>query len=156
MFANAGDMGSIPGSERSPEEGNGNSLQYSCQENLMDRGAWRATVHWVAKSPTWLQQLTSMQVHEKLPFENYWDSYWFWNWFWSSSAVFLHSFFLLTISYCWWNFKMDENAFLSHLCFSSVQFSHSVVSNSLRPHELQHARPPCPSPTPRVHSDSRP
>ena len=38
----------------------------------------------------------------------------------------------------------------------SVQFSHSVVSNSLRPHELQHARPPCPSPTPRVHSDSRP
>ena len=39
---------------------------------------------------------------------------------------------------------------------SSVQFSHSVVSDSLRPHESQHARPPCPSPTPRVHSDSRP
>ena len=39
---------------------------------------------------------------------------------------------------------------------SSVQFSCSVVSNSLRPHEPQHARPPCPSPTPRVHSDSRP
>ena len=38
--------------------------------------------------------------------------------------------------------------------FSSVQFSHSVVSDSLRPHESQHARPPCPSPTPRVHSDS--
>ena len=38
----------------------------------------------------------------------------------------------------------------------SVQFSCSVVSNSLRPHESQHARPPCPSPTPRVHSDSRP
>ena len=37
----------------------------------------------------------------------------------------------------------------------SVQFSHSVVSDSLRPHESQHARPPCPSPTPRVHSDSR-
>ena len=37
-----------------------------------------------------------------------------------------------------------------------VQFSHSVVSDSLRPHELQHARPPCPSPTPRVHWDSRP
>ena len=37
----------------------------------------------------------------------------------------------------------------------SVQFSHSVVSDSLRPHELQHARPPCPSPTPGVHSDSR-
>ena len=39
---------------------------------------------------------------------------------------------------------------------SSVQFSHSVVSNSLRPHELQHARPPCPSPTPTVYSNSCP
>ena len=45
---------------------------------------------------------------------------------------------------------------LSCLLFSSVQFSHSVVSDSLRPHESQHARPPCPSPTPGVHSDSRP
>ena len=40
--------------------------------------------------------------------------------------------------------------------FSSVQFIHSVVSDSLRPHESQHTRPPCPSTTPRVHSDSRP
>ena len=40
--------------------------------------------------------------------------------------------------------------------FSSVQFSHSVMSDSLRPHELQHTRPLCPSPTPRVHSDSCP
>ena len=40
--------------------------------------------------------------------------------------------------------------------FSSVQFSHSVVSDSLRPHESQHVRPPCPSPTPRVHSNSCP
>ena len=40
--------------------------------------------------------------------------------------------------------------------FSSVQISRSVVSDSLRPHESQHDRPPCPSPTPRVHSDSRP
>ena len=38
----------------------------------------------------------------------------------------------------------------------SVEFSRSVVSDSLRPHELQHSRPPCPSPSPRVHSDSRP
>ena len=42
------------------------------------------------------------------------------------------------------------------VAFSSVQFSGSVVSDSLRPHESQHARPPCPSPTPGVHSDSRP
>jgi len=40
--------------------------------------------------------------------------------------------------------------------YISVQFSHSVVSDSLRPHESQHARPPCPSPTPGVHSNSRP
>ena len=40
--------------------------------------------------------------------------------------------------------------------FSSVQFSGSVVSDSLRPHESQHARPPCPSPTPRVYSNSYP
>ena len=39
---------------------------------------------------------------------------------------------------------------------SSVQFSRSVVSDSLRPHEWQHAKPPCPSPTPGAHSDSRP
>ena len=42
------------------------------------------------------------------------------------------------------------------ILWGSVQFSRSVVSNSLRPHELQHARPPCPSPTPGVHSDSHP
>ena len=45
---------------------------------------------------------------------------------------------------------------LLFLTFSSVQFSCSVVSDSLRPHESQHARPPCPSPTPGVHSDPRP
>ena len=43
-----------------------------------------------------------------------------------------------------------------NLCISSVQFSPSVIFDSLQPHELQHARPPCPSPTPGVHSDSRP
>ena len=42
------------------------------------------------------------------------------------------------------------------VCISSVQFSHSVMPDSLQPHELQHARPPCPSPTPGVHSNSRP
>ena len=49
---NAGDLGSIPGLGRSPGEGNGNPLQYSCAENPMDRGAWWATVHGVAKSWT--------------------------------------------------------------------------------------------------------
>ena len=49
LSANAGDSGSIPGSGRCPGEGNDNSLQYSCQENSMNKGAWRATVHGVAK-----------------------------------------------------------------------------------------------------------
>ena len=51
---NIGDLGSIPGLGRSPEERNGNSLQYSCLENPMDRGAWWATVQGVAKSQTQL------------------------------------------------------------------------------------------------------
>ena len=49
---NAGDLGLIPGSGRSPGEGNGNPLQYSCLENPMDRGAWWAAVHGVARSWT--------------------------------------------------------------------------------------------------------
>ena len=47
--ANAGDSGSIPESRRSPGEGNGYPLQYSCLGNPMDRGSWRATVHRFAK-----------------------------------------------------------------------------------------------------------
>ena len=49
-----GDSGSIPESRRSPGVGNGNPLQYSCLENPLDKGAWQATVHEVAKSPTQL------------------------------------------------------------------------------------------------------
>ena len=60
--------------------------------------------------------------------------------------------------------KREKNSFILNLlwlvitpkCQLSVQFSHSVMSDSVRPHESQHARPPCPSPTPGVHSDSRP
>ena len=47
--AKEGDPGLIPGSGRSPREGNGNPLQYSCLENSMDRGAWWATIHGVAE-----------------------------------------------------------------------------------------------------------
>ena len=48
MYANTGDTGSVPGSGRSPGEGNGNPLRYFCLENSVDRGAWQATVHEVA------------------------------------------------------------------------------------------------------------
>ena len=60
------DLGSIPGSRRSPGGGHGNPLQYSCLENLLDRGAWRATVHGVAKSQTQLKWL-SMLIHIDMP-----------------------------------------------------------------------------------------
>ena len=60
---NVGDLGSIPGSGRSPGEGNGNPLQYSCLENPMGRGAWWATVRRVAKSGTWLSDFTFFHFH---------------------------------------------------------------------------------------------
>ena len=58
-----GDTGLIPGSGRSPGGGHGSPLQYSCVENPMDRGAWRATVHGIAKSRTRLKRLSNMYVY---------------------------------------------------------------------------------------------
>ena len=74
--ANARDMGSIPGSGRSPGEGNGNPLQYSCLRNRMDRGVWWATVHGVAKdldTIEWLNnnKTTALNNIEELP---WWSS----------------------------------------------------------------------------------
>ena len=60
------------------------------------------------------------------------------------------------ISHIYLKLKLIWNWFFHRLQFSSVQFSHSVVSDSLWPHESQHARPPCPSPTLGVHSNSCP
>ena len=75
---NAGDIrdvGSIPGWGRSPGGGHGNPLQYSCQENSMDRGAWLATVHGVKKNMNWATWLnmTEQLIHfQKLKiFRNY-------------------------------------------------------------------------------------
>ena len=59
----------------------------------------------------------------------------------------------MTLTY---SFPNLEPVCCSMFSSSSVQFSHSIMSDSLWPHESQHARPPCPSPTPRVHSDSYP
>ena len=56
---NVGDLGLVPGWEDSPGEEHGNTLQNSCLENPMDRGAWRATVHRVAKSWTRLKGLST-------------------------------------------------------------------------------------------------
>ena len=63
---NAGDLGLIPGLGRSPGEGKGNPLQYSCWENPMDEGAWWAIVHGVAKSQTGLSNFTKGKI--RLPF----------------------------------------------------------------------------------------
>ena len=62
---NAGDPGLIPGSRRSPGEGNSYPLQYSCPENSMDRGAWQVTVHGVAKSQTQLSDFHFTSLHFK-------------------------------------------------------------------------------------------
>ena len=64
--ANAGDIrdtGSIPGLGRSPGGGHGNTLQYSCLENPMDRGAWRTILHKGAKSRTRLKPLGTVSMH---------------------------------------------------------------------------------------------
>ena len=60
--ANAGDAGSIPGSERYPGEGIGNLLQYSCLENPMEREAWQTTIHGVINSWT---RLKCLSIHDK-------------------------------------------------------------------------------------------
>ena len=60
---NSGDLGSILGSGRSPGEGNGYPLQYSCLENSMDRGTWQGTVHGIEKSWT---QLSKIMLREFL------------------------------------------------------------------------------------------
>ena len=62
---NAGDSALIPGSGRSPGEGNGNPLQYSCLQNSMGRGAWWATVHGVTKSRPLLSDFTFTFTVEK-------------------------------------------------------------------------------------------
>ena len=67
--SNAGDSGLIPGSGRSPGEGNGNPLQYSCLENPMDGGAWWATVHGVTKSRTRLSDFTFSFTYGYLIFD---------------------------------------------------------------------------------------
>ena len=129
------------------------------REIMREREAWRASVHGVAKS--WTQ-----------------IGHWI-----TASCLFIYS--MLLSLHLRYNFSakghnldgmltsiqngMAEKSYRKHIKLKwlhvvkiaswnelSVQFSHSVVSDSLRPHESQHPRPPCPSPTPGVHSDSHP
>ena len=82
---NAGEPGSIPGSGRSPGEGNGNPLQYSCLENPMDRGAWRATVCGVAGTDTTEQLPLSLSFTFSFCFEPEWP--WLCLSFWVPTSV---------------------------------------------------------------------
>ena len=99
-------------------------------ELVIDREVWRAAIHGVAKIRTrlsdWSDLIWSQHSH-----------FWFFNKHLSITG------------------KYDKAIKFTNL-ISSVQFSHSVVSDSLRPHESQHARPPCPSPAPGVYSNSCP
>ena len=125
------------------------------RELVMDREAWGAAVHGVAKNRTRLvtelnwtlvlaQHCEYTKCHRTVHF-NICKWYILWCLFYDNKIKeFKIKSFLET----------STHHFHSPLQFS--QFSCSVVSNSSRPRESQHARPPCPSPTPRVHSDSRP
>ena len=140
---NAGDMGLIPGSGRSPGEGNDNPLQNSCLENPMDRGAWKATSPRGHKESDMTEQLKhfhSIQVIRALP-------------------VFLPAGLIASLT-TWWIWS--SGAYMLFLQMPAHQqvllllFRHSVVFESLRPHGLQHNRLPCPSLSPRVCSNSCP
>ena len=135
-------------------EGNDNPLQYSCLESPVDRGAWWVTVHGVAQSQTRLKQLS---MHACIGegngnplqyscLQNSRDGGAWW------AAIY-------GVAQSWTRLKWLSNSsreFLKNFKIRSDQISCSVVSDSLRPHELQHAKPLCPSQTPGVHSDSRP
>ena len=128
-------------------------------ELVMDREAWHAAVHRDAKSQTRMSDWTELLylIIASLVFESSCIHSCFLNWLrvnrqevsqnWQSKvkkAIYPVIYLEPNI----WH-AMEKNS-------SSVQFSHLVVFDSLRPHEPQHARPPCPSPTPRVHTNPCP
>ena len=127
------DLGSIPGLGRSPGEGNGNPLQHSCLENPMDGGVWRDTAHRLAKSQTWQKQLSihtqGWKGRQKEPglvagvLKLSWQ-------------VTLPPWASVSTSAAW---SLLRQAFYLKGGDSEVEkwkWSHSVMSNSLRPHGL--------------------
>ena len=108
----AWDVGSIPGSGRSPEGGHGNPLQYSCLENPMNRGAWQATVHSISNSQT---QLKQSDMHARMHtyvcikyYEFLWRKYGLILW-WEKSTSFL------TNTYTNNSLDKKENCFLHYM-----------------------------------------
>ena len=150
LAANAGDEGLSPGSGRSSRGGNSNLLECSCLKNPMDRGAWQATVHGVAKSWTELNPAHKPLGRIYTIFSSFTDQ------------IFLTISLFILDTLVGIKASTYSTIFLEYLLkikfstISSVQFSCSVVSDSLQTHGLQHARPPCSSPTPGVYSNSCP
>ena len=109
------DVGSVPGSGRSPGGGHSNPLRYSCLENPRDREAWRATVHVVANSWTWLKRLSTAHHHRLQKYSSVnsfffletWQSTWFMNELKGS-----HLFGITHIFLCssWWPDSQGQSA----------------------------------------------
>ena len=143
--------------------GSGNPLQCSCLENTRDGRAWWAAVYGVAQSQTWLKRLSSSSSNATTIKKKK-------EWWQQVNKEDTLKFFLKNLSSnrrkkmrwkCSKAFKISVPAratwgwlFLEQFQLSSVQFSYSVVFDSLWPHGLQHTRLPCPSPTPGVYSNS--
>ena len=108
------------------------NLNNTFQKAVKNKGAWCAAAYGSAKSQKWLSDWTTT-------LGNTWMI-----WKWTSILANMEK------------VLVDSRSKQPQYSLSSVQFNHSAMSNSLRPHESQHARPPCPSPSPGVHSDSRP
>ena len=127
-------------------------------ELVMDREAWRAAIHGVAKSWTRLSDFTSLHFCVFLP--PLLNIFCFCYVHTISVLYRAHLCMKCSLGISWYTrdlFKrIRDTKGTFHAKMTSDQISCSVVSDSLRPHDLQHARPPCPSPTPGVHSDSRP
>ena len=123
---NAGDSGLILGSGRSPGGGHGNPLQYSCLANSHGQRSLVGYSSWGCKELDMTKWLRTAQ-HSS------------WEGTLGTGETTKSTFHFLVETYQPWVFMSQ---------FSSVQFSRSVMSDSLQPHELQYARPPCPSPLP--------
>ena len=147
-----GDLGSIPGSERSPGEGNGNPLQYSCWRipwteepgGLQSVGSQRVRNTWAAKqhthTQTWNKPIwKGCILHDST--------------LWPAGRCKTMQTVKISVLLRGWGSGRDEQG---GQVLNSVEFSHSVVSDSLPSHELQHTRASCPSPTPRVHPNPYP
>ena len=124
-------------------------MELLCQECA--QFSFTNTYEFPSKRVQWVYNCHFSQLHHSLIFYcfnapfNYWLCY---------SLSFINVLFVNLDCFFYRGFSFPY-IHRNSVCFNdSVQFSRSVVSDSLRPHELQHARPPCPSPTPRVHLNS--